>query len=155
MKPMAEIAETSPPRPDDHVLTLCHMLANRISKAFGATLEEDGVSVAEWRVLLTLANRGKACGQEITGRWAMDKMAVNRAIASLKARGLIEASKNATDRRVIDLNLTPDGRALYEKLLPAANDRYRKLVSGLERSEEAEMRRMMRKMIAHMDALAS
>lgn len=141
------------PGPGDHVLTLCQLLANRIGKAFVTVLETHNVSVAEWRVVLTLAQHEKACGQEITGRWAMDKMAVNRAIAGLKRRGLIETRKNRDDRRVVDLMLTARGRTLYEKLLPVANQRYHRLMAGLEKSEAKLLRRIMLKMIAHADTI--
>ena len=131
------------PGPDDHVLTLCHMLANRIGRAFVNEMEAHQVTVAEWRVLLTLAMHDVASGQEITGRWAMDKMAINRAIASLEQRGLIEKRKNNQDRRVTDLLLTETGQALYDKLLPMANQRYRDLMAGLDKKEEKNLRQVL------------
>lgn len=112
------------------------------------------VTIAEWRVLLTLALHGNASGKEITSRWAMDKMAINRAIASLEKRGLVEKRRDGADRRVINLSLTDRGRALYDKLLPAANARYHKLMAGLERDEAQLLRDILVKMIAHADSLA-
>ncbi len=141
------------PGPDDHVLTLCHMLANRISKAFSAELEAHDVNVAEWRVLLTLAMHGTASGQEITGRWAMDKMAINRAITGLDKRGLIEKRKNSQDRRITDLFLTSPGKTFYEKFVPMANQRYRDLMAGLDKEEEKNLRQVLIKMILHADGM--
>ena len=141
------------PGPTDHVLTLCHMLSNRIGKAFALELENRNITVAEWRVLLTLAQYEPASGQAITGRWAMDKMAVNRAISSLQAQGLIEKKKNNKDKRVIDLLLTKPGRHLYEQLVPLANDRYHKLIAGLDKQEEKQLRETLLKMIIHVDGI--
>jgi DNA-binding MarR family transcriptional regulator len=139
--------------PDDHVLTLCHMLANRIGKAFASELENQDMTVAEWRVMLTLAQHQNASGQEITGRWAMDKMAVNRAISSLDQRGLIRKMRSSEDRRTINLQLTAAGRKMYDALLPMANDRYHELLSGLDKSEEKQLRQTLLKLITHTDSL--
>tara|TARA_B100000315_G_scaffold258971_2_gene313033 strand:+ start:868 stop:1329 length:462 start_codon:yes stop_codon:yes gene_type:complete len=150
--PYAATSATQP-GPDDHVLTLCHMLANRIGKAFASELENQDISVAEWRVMLTLAQHQNASGQEITGRWAMDKMAVNRAISSLELRGLIKKKRSKADRRTINLALTAAGRKMYDALLPMANDRYHALMSGLDKNEEKQLRQTLLKMITHTDSL--
>ncbi len=142
------------PGRSDHVLTLCHMLANRIGRTFVNDMARHDVTIAEWRVLLTLAVNGQATGKQITSRWAMDKMAVNRAIASLEKRGLLEKRRDGGDRRVVNLSLTAKGRALYEKLLPAANARYHELMAGLDRDEARQLRDILVKMIAHADSLA-
>ena len=153
---MTDSLETSAsqPGPDDHVLTLSHMLANRIGKAFSSELEKLNITVAEWRVLMTLASLKSASGKEITGRWAMDKMAINRAIASLEKNGLIKKVKNKSDRRALDLSLTGKGQTLYEKFLPIANNRYHKLMAGLDKKEEKRLREILAKLILHADNLA-
>jgi|TARA_B100001971_G_C17785643_1_gene331948 DNA-binding MarR family transcriptional regulator len=147
------VTSAAQPGPDDHVLTLCHMLANRIGKAFATELESQDMTVAEWRVLLTLAQHQNASGQEITGRWAMDKMAVNRAIKNLERGGHIKKKRSKADRRTINLQLTARGRKIYDDLLPMANDRYHALLSGLDKKEEQQLRQALLKMIAHTDSL--
>lgn len=150
---MTESAAT--PGHEDHVLALCHMLSNRIGKAFVPALAEFGLTVAEWRVILTLAFHKNASGQEITGRWAMDKMAVNRAVASLRRRGLVRKSRNKQDRRNIDLSLTPSGHVLCEKMLPAANQRYHLLLACLDQREVKLFRQLVTKMIGHADSITA
>ncbi|TAK47260.1 MAG: MarR family transcriptional regulator [Xanthobacteraceae bacterium] len=139
------------PTGSDDVLALCHMFANRIGKVFASELAKYDVTIAEWRVILSLHKN--VSGQEITRRWAMDKMAVNRAIASLEQRGLIKKVRNDKDRRIIDLSLTRSGQALYEKLLPVANARYRRLMMGLDKSETKLLREILIKMIIHADSI--
>lgn len=141
------------PAPGDHILALCHMLSNRIGKAFASELGKCDVTVAEWRVILTLALYDRASGQDITNRWAMEKMAVNRAIAGLARRGLIEKKHNSEDRRNIDLALTAKGREFYNDLLPVANKRYRRLTAALDSAEKKELRKLLTKMILHFDVI--
>ena len=95
---MTESSESSVrPGQGDHVLTLCHMLANRIGRAFVGDMARHDVTIAEWRVLLTLALNGKASGKDITSRWAMDKMAISRAIQRLEGDGHISRDRNPSD----------------------------------------------------------
>ena len=142
-----------PPNSSDHVLTLCHMLSNRIGKAFAEELDSQAITVAEWRVLLTLAQHSPASGKQIAGRWAMDKMAINRAISSLQRRNLIKKKINSVDKRVIDLMLSASGHKLYDQLLPVANERYHKLLSGLNSIEEKQLRTTLLKLIVHVDEI--
>ena len=141
------------PGRQDHVLALCHMLSNRISKAFISELEKHDVTVAEWRVMLTLALHERASGREITSRWAMDKMAVSRAVTSLERRALIHREQNRADKRSFDLELTKAGRSMYEEILPVANQRYRELTAGLDKSEITTLRQLLVKAIDHVDAV--
>src|SRR5690606_38918091 len=79
-------AEDSPAHhvPTVNILAAVHVLSSRISRAFDARLaREFDVSPPEWRVLLTLAQRPGASANEITAAWAMEKMAVSRAVRRL------------------------------------------------------------------------
>ncbi len=139
------------PGPKDNVLALCHMLSNRIGKAFIQELDKFGISVAEWRVLLTLGLYERATARDITNRWAMDKMAVSRAVSRLEEQGCIEKQKNNRDKRSYHLTLTSAGHEMYNKMLPAANTHYHKLVAGLDRAELAAFRKTMNKLIVQAD----
>lgn len=136
-----------------HALALCHLLANRIGHAFALEMAQDNITVSEWRVILTLALQERTSGQEITNLWSMEKMTVNRAITSLERRGLIEKHRNETDRRSFELLLSASGRALYEKLVPAANRRYHKLMGCLDPSQAEEFKKFMTIMIANADEI--
>jgi DNA-binding MarR family transcriptional regulator len=142
---------TSEPKQNDNVLNLCHMLSNRIGKAFLKELELKDVSVADWRVLMTLTQHAPPSGINIASRWAMDKMTINRSIKSLHKRGLIQKKQNRTDKRTVDLILTPLGNSLYSELLPIANDRFHKIMESLNKVEEKNLRLILLKIINHID----
>lgn len=141
------------PGRDDHILVLCHMLSNRIGKAFAPLMEEQGLTVAEWRVIMTLSLHGVTSGQEISNRWAMEKMAVNRAITNLEERGLIEKKRNEKDRRHLDLMFTTAGQALNDKLTPLTNEHYFKLTACLDSAEKKELGDALTKMILFLDTV--
>jgi DNA-binding MarR family transcriptional regulator len=138
----------------DDILSDVHVLANLIGRTFSGQLEDTfGMSVPEWRVLLTLARHPGFTAAEITNRWAMDKMAISRAIQRLEGDGHISRDRNPSDRRSYRLNLTASGNALYQKILPAANKRYHEVVSCLTRDELSSLRGSLEKLITHADGL--
>ena len=79
-------------------------------------------------------------------------MAVNRAIAGLKHRGLIESQKNASDRRIVDLSLDRGRAPVFrcagadgERTLPQASRRPGKVRGGRARPNPAQVDRARRR----------
>ena len=112
------------------------------------------MTLAEWRVILTLVQRQSATAIEIASLWAMDKMAISRAVRRLERMGRVQRQINSNDRRSFTLSLTPKGKRLYTRVLPAANARYREITAGLSRTELATLRRVLAKLLARTAALA-
>ncbi|HEX7007513.1 MAG TPA: MarR family winged helix-turn-helix transcriptional regulator [Alphaproteobacteria bacterium] len=150
-------AEDSPAHhaPTVNILAAVHVLSSWISRAFDARLaREFDVSPPEWRVLLTLAQRPGASANEITEAWAMEKMAVSRAVRRLERMGRICRRVDGADRRRYALDLTPAGRSLYRRILPVANARYREITGVLSHAERATLRRALAKLNRHIPSLA-
>jgi DNA-binding MarR family transcriptional regulator len=122
--------------PTENILTLIHILSNRITRAFSVKVEPKfGISLPEWRVIMTLAWHETSTANDIIAIWSLDKMTANRAIRKLEAAELVLRRRSTVDRRRFDLSLTPEGRRLYDKIVPAANDRYQEIVSVLSRDD--------------------
>lgn len=79
-----------------------------------------GISIPEWRVLVHLAHSGNVSVRDIEARVAMEKSKVSRAAARLEEAGLIAKRINDEDRRLLQLALTPKGKAMMAELLPLA-----------------------------------
>jgi DNA-binding MarR family transcriptional regulator len=130
------------------------MLSNRISRAFFDEVETKyGVSIAEWRVILTLVSEPGLSGADITNRWAMEKMAVNRAVQRLVDSGNVARTRDPDDRRIYQLTLTAKGTKLYEKIAPSANRRYAELTSSISGDELEALVGTLRKMISRAEQL--
>lgn len=139
---------------DDKPLSLVHMLSNRISRAFFDEVETKfGVSLAEWRVILTLVSEPGVSGADITNRWAMEKMAVNRAVQRLVDAGHVARTRDPEDRRSYRLTLTAKGTRLHDKIAPTANKRYAELISSVPGDELDAMVATLRTMIARAEEL--
>jgi DNA-binding MarR family transcriptional regulator len=95
--------------------------SSRVSKGFAERYRaEFGLTIPEWRVLAHLAQSGKVSVREIQAKVDMDKSKVSRAAARLEAAGLIEKRAHDTDRRLLEMSLTPAGRALIARIVPIA-----------------------------------
>ena len=139
----------------DNVLACVHVLSSRISGAFYPEVEARyDITLAEWRVILTLVQRRSATAIEIASLWAMDKMAISRAVRRLDRMGRVRRAVNPDDRRSHTLTLTAKGRRLYERILPAANARYHDITASLTRRELDAFRRTLSKLLQRTAALA-
>jgi DNA-binding MarR family transcriptional regulator len=91
--------------------------AARVSRRFARLYEgETGLSVPEWRVLAHLAQAGSVSVRDVFARVDMDKSTVSRAAARLEEAGLVSKLGHDADRRLVQLTLTPAGRALMDRL---------------------------------------
>lgn len=124
--------------------------AQRLSEGLARRYRtEFGISVPEWRVLVHLAHSGNVSVKDIEARVSMEKSKVSRAASRLEAAGYIAKDVNASDRRLVRLSLTADGRKLMARLVPLAvayqqevearlADRLAGLEAGLERLLEGD-----------------
>jgi len=99
-------------------------LASLYSKQFG-------ISIPEWRVIAHLAQSEAVSVREIHLQVDMDKPKVSRAAARLQEAGLVTKTVNSSDKRLIELSLTPKGQKLFEKLAPIALEYEAKLLERL------------------------
>jgi DNA-binding MarR family transcriptional regulator len=139
---------------EDKPLSLVHILSNRIGRAFYSEVETKfGVTIAEWRVMLTLASEPGVSAAEITNSWAMEKMSVNRAIQRLIDNGNVSRSRDPEDGRSYRLSLTAKGRKLYARIAPAANKRYTEIISSVSAEELDIVVAALQKMIVRAEEL--
>jgi DNA-binding MarR family transcriptional regulator len=123
-------------------------LSQRISQALSSIYREEfGVSVAEWRILANLAEKGELSPSEIAAQTSMDRARVTRGIKDLHAKRCLQTRRDDADRRAYRLRLSPAGESLYSKIVPLALAWEDELLAGLD---AAEYRQLMRSL----DALA-
>jgi DNA-binding MarR family transcriptional regulator len=154
----ARRTETDAAPPEDtpeNALALIHVLSLQIGRAFHARIaREFDVTIAEWRVLLSLAGRRDATANDIAEEWAMEKMAVSRAVRRLEGKNRIVRRVNPEDRRSYVLAMTGRGRDVFERIIPVANARYREITSAAAREEMATFRRVLIKLTEQSRKLA-
>ena len=132
----------------DNILAAIHVLTNRVGRVYQGQLEaEFGITPAEWRTMLTLHQNPQSTAADVINQWAMDKMAISRAIRRMEQRGWVKRTVNPKDRRSLKLSLTAAGRRQYDVVLPTANALYREIVSALSRNDQANLRGYLAQLI--------
>ncbi|MEZ5921400.1 MAG: MarR family transcriptional regulator [Parvularculaceae bacterium] len=95
------------------------VLGRLMSEELGAAYAGEGLSIPEWRVLAVVSQAPAVAARDVAARTPMDKMAVSRAVASLEKKDWIRRSPTA-DRRVNALELTDEGRAVFDRVAKLA-----------------------------------
>jgi DNA-binding MarR family transcriptional regulator len=135
--------------PAGNVLSAIHVVSNRISRAFYADIEaRHGITLPEWRVMMTLTRHPGMAAMAVAALWGMDKMAISRAVRRLERAGLVRRTPAAADRRRWVLELTPEGRRRFRAIEPGATARYRAFLKALAPREIAQLRRLLQKLTA-------
>ncbi|WP_315838128.1 MarR family winged helix-turn-helix transcriptional regulator [Bradyrhizobium prioriisuperbiae] len=114
---------------------------NRLSAEISTALSSEyrdryGIEIPEWRVIATLGFREGPCtAQFIVQHTSTHKSTISRAVTSLLERGLIERVESQVDRREYSLQLSREGKAMYQGLIPRLLNREREILSCLSATE--------------------
>ena len=126
--------------------------ASRISRRFAALHQaRTGLSIPEWRVLAHLDRSGAVSVRDINARVHLDKSIVSRAASRLEEAGLLCKSGHDTDRRLVTLELTAEGRALMRRLGRIATAFQAELIAELG-PEAGALDRALTRLIGDTDA---
>ncbi|HAU22857.1 MAG TPA: MarR family transcriptional regulator [Erythrobacter sp.] len=105
-----------------------------------------GLKITEWRVMAVLGDVGAATQRQLAEATLMDKVAVNRACKVLEDRGLIARKPNASDGRSHLLELTGEGRAIHDEVMPLARESEAEVFSVLSEDEREQFRNTLRRL---------
>ena len=95
---------------------------------------------AQWKPLILLLQGRAGTALELAREACIDAGAVTRLLDRLEAKGLIERSRSETDRRVVNLRLTPAGERAAKQIpqvLASVHDDFQR---GFTKAERAQFR---------------
>ncbi|MFT4066803.1 MarR family winged helix-turn-helix transcriptional regulator [Paraburkholderia sp.] len=128
-----------------HVL---NKLAERgISERYQTKL---GVTLPEARVIAAVGSFGPFSIMELARHANLDKSQASRAAEALIRQGLVQRQPSAEDGRVVLVSLTPEGRALYRKVMPIARKWNGDMFDCLDDAERAAFGAALDKVIGTM-----
>jgi DNA-binding MarR family transcriptional regulator len=92
--------------------------ASELDQQVAKALKPAEVTPAQYNVLRILRNAGTAglACSDVSERLVRHDPDVTRLLDRLEARGFVERSRDAEDRRVVTARITPKGRAVLDKL---------------------------------------
>lgn len=108
---------------------LSNLISGSIARLYAARFD---LTIAEWRVMAVLGHFGPQTAVEITGRTAMDKVRVSRAVARLTSMGRVMRDDDQADRRRKPIRLTEAGTTIHQAIVPMALEVEARLIAHLD-----------------------
>ena len=118
-----------------------------------AQLAEQGLTYVQWLPLYKLSLCGDTHSSTLAKDLGMDPASVTRALDRIEAKGLLRRERSTTDRRVVHLVLTEEGRSVATQVPKVLTSVLNGHLSGFSHEECALMLSMLQRMLANGDAL--
>lgn len=128
-------------------------MLGRVRAVFLAALEERlapfDIKPADYIVLASLANDVADTASAVCSLLVHDPGAMTRKIDALEERGLLRRVRSAEDRRSIKLELTPEGKRVFPKMLAAAVGVANDFLAGFSKTEVRQLEEMLQRMLVN------
>ncbi|WP_174187521.1 MarR family winged helix-turn-helix transcriptional regulator [Nocardia barduliensis] len=120
-------------------------LRQRLDGAISAGLAEDGLSLADYELMVALSAAPNGClrAKELAAEVCWEKSRLSKHLARMDARGLVERRPAEEDARGIIVELTPEGRIALERAAPNHVDLVRRVFVEPMTPEEARVLRAL------------
>lgn len=143
--------------------TVDDLLNYRLSRLFSASgamvirLCEGryGITRREWRLIALLAAHGAMSPSELADRAHLERARTSRHITELAARKLIRRLPVAEDLRRAEVELTEEGRRLYDELFPQSIGFHRQVLAALSPDELTAFDRALAKLTDNAERIAA
>ena len=120
-----------------------------VRRSVAAELERSGISAAGFSAMVVLRIAGGSLElRTLRRRLDWSKANATEVTETLEARGFVERRRLPSDRRAVEVLLTPSGRALVERLFPAHAERVSQAFDALDDGEKRSLAEICRKLAA-------
>ena len=140
-------------RPEDSL----GLLVKRVMQSFvlqvDRRLAEHDLTHAQWLPLYRLAKGECDTIAELARGQALDPGAMTRALDRLETKGLIRRVRSLQDRRVVNLELTDEGRRQAEVVPPVLAEVLNAHLAGFSHAEWQQLIALLQRVAANGDAL--
>src|SRR5688500_17992499 len=122
---------------DDYLAALLGQASQLISSEFHEVVRQRGLSVAEWRVLASLADGPPVSIGRLAQLTLAKQPTVTRLADRMESKGHVQRSAHDSDRRITLVEITPAGRETVAELIEQAREHEQRVLEpfGLARAE--------------------
>jgi DNA-binding MarR family transcriptional regulator len=114
------------------------------------TLRELGVGWAEWQVVRALRLAGepyRLSPGQLAERSKLSSGAMTNRLDRLEEAGLVNRLPDPEDRRALQIELTDDGRRLWERFLAAQGAKESRVAAALDPREQTQLNDLLRRLV--------
>lgn len=136
--------------PYDVTEQIGHLLrkaGQRHTAIFQQHVGDTQLTAIQFVTLCALRDHGASSQTELVEATAVDQATIRGIIQRLKSRDLIELAPDKDDRRKVIVNLTDDGLALLDRVIPRAKKISELTMGNLNPAERVAIVYLLRKMI--------
>jgi DNA-binding MarR family transcriptional regulator len=113
------------------------------------------LSAAQWVIIASLATpEGPKSAADLCKGISYDAGAMTRMLDRLEAKGLIQRTRSAQDRRLMNLELTEEGRAAYPRMREISVAVANRFLQGFSKSEARALEGFLNRMLANAHGLS-
>jgi DNA-binding MarR family transcriptional regulator len=118
-------------------------------------MEPYGLTNAQWMPLMKLHMGQAGAVAELARSCEMDAGAMTRLLDRLEAKGLVRRVRSPDDRRVVNLELTPEGREAAKTIPEVLSTLQNQCLAGFSEDEWQTFKGLLRRVLANAQALQS
>jgi DNA-binding MarR family transcriptional regulator len=142
---------SAPPfRLEAHLFYYFSQILARRTRALNAELRPFGLDYPRWRVLAVLNENPDCSMQRLADASSVDRTTLTRTVNLMEAEGLVSRRPRATDRRGVEMSLTPLGRRTLETILPLVLAETDRALAGFAAGEIEGLRRQLGRMVENL-----
>lgn len=141
------VRAVAPDHDDVRIESYIPYLINRAATAMinysALEFEQLGLTVPQWRILLTLWQHRDCRFRELAELTSIEPPTLSRLLNAMTKSRLVKRRRVAEDTRGVSVALTAAGVALFERSMPFAENCNRLYIDGLTAGELAVLRRAL------------
>lgn len=140
-------------QPDESAAYLMRQILNTFTSEVDKALEAQDLTAAQWVPLLKLHMGHASTVAELARECKLDTGAMTRTLDRLENKGLVERVRSSEDRRVVNLELTPEGKAAAKEIPAVLSSVQNAFLEGFTVAEWQQLKDLLRRMLANGQAL--
>ncbi len=131
------------------------LLEDRYNQLFVQAMRPQRVTVSRYRTLAILMELTDLTINELARHSSIERSALSRLLDQLEREGLISRRLRATDRRALEIRITPKGRDAYLAMRPVRREVLKRATEGIAPGELERMRTVIQLMLHNLDGPAA
>jgi DNA-binding MarR family transcriptional regulator len=141
-------------RPEDSVGYLMRQILNRVAHEIERQLAHTDLTNAQWIPLFKLYSGQATTVAELARECHLDAGAMTRMLDRLEAKGLCTRVRSETDRRVVNIALTPAGRKAASDIPEILSGVQNAHLAGFSADEFETLRTYLRRILNNAQSIA-
>lgn len=147
-EPKAEIYDPKTFDPKTGIGSLIARVRVKLFEALDEELAPFDITAAQYVILVNLAN-GVDSASGLCKGVSYDPGAMTRMIDRLERKGFVRRVRSPDDRRVVNLALTEEGKAVYPKLVARAAAATNRRLRGFTKAEAQKLESFLQRMLVN------